>query len=45
MNKAKVSLLMTVEILKEAKLRAKSLGLSFSAYVEQLVRKDLKKDK
>ncbi|MCM2532175.1 hypothetical protein NDK43_06905 [Neobacillus pocheonensis] len=45
MNKLKTSILMTVEILNQAKTKASSLGLSFSAYLEQLVRKDLEQNK
>ncbi|WP_274521003.1 hypothetical protein [Neobacillus niacini] len=41
MNKVKSTVLITVAIFNLGKIRAKSLGLSFSAYIEQLIRKDL----
>lgn len=39
-----VSLQIEEELLKKAKARAKSLGLSFSAYVRFLVAKELEKN-
>lgn len=38
-----ISLQIEEELLKKAKARAKSLGLSFSAYVRFLVAKELEK--